>query len=66
MRGARVKQRPDRYGWVMEKKQVDQQGEVAGLREGEGSEDWKTATQPNPYWLGVSFFGWLAGWVNWV
>ena len=34
VRGAKVNQRPDKYGWVMGKKQVEYHGEVAGLKIG--------------------------------
>ena len=29
-----------------------------------GERAWKTTTQPDSYLLGVSFFGWLAGWLG--
>ena len=43
------------------KEGMNKKGEMAGLRIGEGYGDWKGATQPDPYWLGLSFFGGLAG-----
>ena len=40
---------------------MNKKGEVARLRVGEGCGDWEGTTQPDPYWLGLSFFGGLAG-----
>ena len=60
-RGARINQRPDRYGWGVGKEEMNKKREMAGLRIGEGYWDWEGATQPDPFWLGLSFFGGLAG-----
>ena len=60
-RGARIDQRPDRYGGVVGKEEVNKKREMAGLRIREGYGDWEGATYPDPYWLGLSFFGGLAG-----
>ena len=40
---------------------MNKKGEVARLRIGEGGGDWEGTTQLDPYWLGLSFFGGLAG-----
>ena len=58
-RGARINQRPDRYGRVVGKEEMNKKREMAGLRIGEGYGDWEGAAQPDPYWLGCRF---LAGW----
>ena len=60
-RGARINQRPNRYGGVVGKEEVNKKGKMAGLREGEGYGDWEGAAKLDPYWLGLSFFGGLAG-----
>ena len=65
-RGAKIDQRPNRYRRVVGKEEMDKKGQMAGLRIGEGCGDWERATQPDPYWLGFSFFGKLAGRGNWV
>ena len=40
---------------------MNKKGKMAGLRVGEGCGDWEGTTQPDPYWLGLSFFDRLAG-----
>ena len=60
-RGTRINQRPNRYRRVVRKKEMNKKGEMAGLRVGEGCGDWEGTTQPDPYWLGLSFFGRLVG-----
>ena len=57
-RGAKINQRPNRYERVVGKEEMNKKGEMARLRIGEGF--WERATQPDPYWLGLSFFGGLA------
>ena len=48
-RGARIHQRPDRYGRVVGKEKVNKKGKMAGLREGDRCGDWVGAAQPDPY-----------------
>ena len=59
-RGARIDQRPNKYRRVVGKEEMNKKGEVARLRVGESCGDWEGTTQPDPFWLGLSFFGGLA------